>query len=187
MVVHDKDIICYVEPSGINVDRQDVLDAHKLEGPLKCGFDIELPARLVPGGAENLFVFAESPNGELRQLVRYKDHAKTLQLELTGRCNLRCPMCPSVSFSTFHNQDLSLEDLDIIQPLLSQIDSMCLDGFGEVLLAKRLEDYLAAIPWSKFVVFHTNGLLLDEKRSQIILKRRAAIATFQYLTGFIRP
>lgn len=146
--------------AAFNVERPDVLAEYNVTSPLLCGFRFSLPASIVES-EYMIEILVEDSYGKIYQLVRLERCG--LQLELTGRCNLRCPMCPSVSYSKFHNRDLSIDDLELIKPLFRKIDNMCFDGFGEALLAKNFDTYIKAVPRLKELIFHTNGLLLDQK------------------------
>lgn len=86
-----------------------------------------------------------------------------LQLELTGRCNMRCPQCPNM-ITGFHNQDLLVDESDLADSVLKRATTMCLDGFGEALLAKDFDAIVAKIPWIKRLSLHTNGMLLRKKK-----------------------
>lgn len=151
-----------------NVARQDVVDAFpdcRLED--KAGFSILLPSDVVSErGVAAIQVFVLNPNGTVSPLK--KGFKTGLQVELTGRCNLRCPMCPSVIYSDFHKKELSESEIPDLVEFLQDRDFICLDGFGESLLAPVFSPLLDALPRASEVVFHTNGLLLDKKKDQIL-------------------
>lgn len=152
----------------LTILRPDVNKAYEISGEaLKCGFEFKLDEALFPNGLNEFSVIAETNGKQL--WVLEKIGGQFLQLELTGKCNLKCPQCPSTSYSKFNNKDLGMEHLPLIQSMMDDIGSGCLDGFGEILLAKRLKDYLASIHYSKHFIFHTNGLLLNEKLAEMIL------------------
>jgi len=157
-----------------NVQRQDVFDAFsniRFEG--NVGFSIVVPRNLVGNrGSAGLQVMVLNPDNTVSLLK--KGFKRVLQVELTGRCNLRCPMCPSVIYSDFHKKELVENDILDLLGFLQDRDFVCLDGFGESLLAPGFDAILNSVPRASEVVFHTNGLLLD-KKVDVILKNSPPI------------
>lgn len=149
----------------LTIDRADVQEVNGGNIPLECGFEAIIPSSY-HDKLNYIEVFVESKNA-LYQLNRFSGFLS--QVELCGKCNLRCPQCPSVIYSSFHNKELDKSSLDLMKPLFEQARSICFDGFGEALLAKELEYAFSSIPYSKDLIFHTNGMLLD-RHSDMILK-----------------
>lgn len=144
------------------IARDDVLAGHPTATSDRCGFSGVVTETGV------VSVFAECPDGTVRQLEDCT--CSGLQLELTGKCNLRCAICPSVNFSRFHNQVLSVTDIETLTPAIRAVGHLCFDGFGEVLTYDGLERVLHQVPRSTDLLFHTNGVLLDPARSEILLR-----------------
>lgn len=169
-----------------NVDRDDVKIAYP-DAPLKCGFTVEIDA-IFKDKLDFLEIFVESDNF-LYSLNKFNGFLS--QVELSGKCNLRCPQCPSV-MNGFHNQLLSKKDIDLIDPLFKQARSICFDGFGEILLTKEEElNYaFSKIPYSKDLKFHTNGMLINKRIDLILdnaLPLRQVIVSIDSLSPDLYP
>ena len=169
-----------------NVNRDDVKLAHP-EAPLKCGFTIEINNSF-KDKLDYLEIFVES-DSSLYQLNKFNGFLS--QIEISGKCNLRCPQCPAV-MNGFHNKILSKNDLDLIEPLFQQARNICFDGFGEVLLTKEedLEYAFSKIPYSKDLKFHTNGMLLNRRIDLILnnsLPLRQIIVSIDSLSDDLYP
>jgi radical SAM protein with 4Fe4S-binding SPASM domain len=93
---------------------------------------------------------------------------RELQLEVTGACNLRCPMClvshrPALSRSTAVDLGRFRELVDAIPGL----ERVTLHGLGEPLLCPDLVPMVAyASARGIRVGFNTNGLLLTRARAE---------------------
>lgn len=149
----------------MNVVRDDVADLYSLNKTLNYGFSGQFILDDIDN-IEKLEIFVESLSGKFYHIA--KNNGKSVQVELCGKCNLRCAACPSVAYSSFNNQDLTKEDIELISPLFEKAGSICFDGFGEALMSKQLENALSCIPFTKELVFHTNGMLLAEKMEVLI-------------------
>ena len=145
------------ESNLFSVERPDVQEVNGQNIPLMCGFEVSIPVKY-KSKLDYLEVFVESEKG-LYHLSRFTGFLS--QVELIGKCNLRCPQCPSVIYSDFHNKSLDRIDIDLIKPLFEQARTLCFDGFGEVLLSKEMEYAFQSVPYSKPLIFHTNGMLLN--------------------------
>ncbi|MGE4317498.1 MAG: radical SAM protein [Deferribacterales bacterium] len=165
VVMFDEEIISKVP---LNAMRPDVTEAKKLDDKYAlCGFSVKIPfeQRFTE---KNKFSFYSGYNGHYKTIL--KPGYKELQLELTGRCNMKCPQCPSVSYSDFHNKDMNMDDLKIIKTLLENSELICLDGFGEIFMNKDFVEFLRATPRSNQIIFHTNGMLFSSKYWDAILE-----------------
>lgn len=152
-----------------NKQRPDVLDAFRdIRFDGNIGFAVLVPHELVGSrGAASLQVMVLNSDNTVSILK--KGFKRVLQMELTGRCNLRCPMCPSVIYSDFHKKELADSEISDVLGFLQDRDYVCLDGFGESLLAPGFDAILNSVPRATEVVFHTNGLLLDKKTDVILM------------------
>jgi MoaA/NifB/PqqE/SkfB family radical SAM enzyme/2-polyprenyl-3-methyl-5-hydroxy-6-metoxy-1,4-benzoquinol methylase len=97
----------------------------------------------------------------------------TLIVETMGGCNLKCKMCPTISYTigkSLMSDSVFKKVLDIIKNYhLEQID---LTGWGEPLLDPKLEDKIVHIKQANNTLrvgFTTNGTLFHEERVTSIL------------------
>lgn len=105
-----------------------------------------------------------------------------VQVEITNRCNLSCPMCPH----TFGNLPLSDMPPARFERILDQVPfatDVILTGWGEPLYHK---DFLALLdacrarrPGAR-VRFTTNGTLLSEERAREVLARGVSRVAFSF-------
>jgi radical SAM protein with 4Fe4S-binding SPASM domain len=95
---------------------------------------------------------------------------KVLYIETTNRCNLRCKGCILYRGNWEPDRDMSLQDLIMITDQLPELERATLHGVGEPLLNKALCRMVAHLKKRKvFVLFNSNGILLDEKRQNAII------------------
>jgi len=87
-----------------------------------------------------------------------------LDIELTGKCNLKCVMCPQ-SFG-IANGEMTREDFMRILPTIEKAEQVTLHGVGEPILEFALE----TIPPHVDIFFNTNATLLKKDRSELLLK-----------------
>jgi putative metalloenzyme radical SAM/SPASM domain maturase len=105
----------------------------------------------------------------------FRELPAKLFLELTTRCNLSCRMCMKHSAGCgIREGDMSRETFRAIVPALSTCEALILNGIGEPLLHPDLEEYVRTakeeMPADSWVGFQSNGLLLDEKRAESLVK-----------------
>jgi radical SAM protein with 4Fe4S-binding SPASM domain len=90
---------------------------------------------------------------------------RTIQIELDNRCNLFCKQCARQTRGLPENMGyLGYENFLKIMSQFQHLDSICLNGFGEVLLNK---DLFRIVEWCKSemsnkISFFTNGTLIDQ-------------------------
>ena len=101
-------------------------------------------------------------------------HPAKLFVETTTRCNLKCAMCVKQSDgSHIADADLAMQTFRRLDPLLSYVDVLQLNGIGEPLLHPQLESMISTakiqMPAHGKVGFQTNGHLLDTQRSLSLL------------------
>ena len=103
---------------------------------------------------------------KVRMVMSYEP--RTFQVETTTRCNLNCPLC-----STHHlergYEEIRLETIKSIVESNPLIRFMCLHLMGEPLLSKSIFSIIEHLK-SKgiYTYFSTNGMLLEEKVSEIL-------------------
>ena len=95
---------------------------------------------------------------------------KILYIETTNRCNLRCKGCILYRGNWEPDRDMSLQDLVMITDQLPALERATLHGIGEPLLNKDLSRMIAHLKKRNvFVLFNSNGILLDEERQNAII------------------
>ncbi len=86
---------------------------------------------------------------------------KTLYLESTNQCNLRCKGCILYRGSWEPPRDMSLKECIAITDQLPDLEQIFLHGIGEPLLNKDLMDIIRHLKGRHvYVLFNSNGLLL---------------------------
>ena len=93
-----------------------------------------------------------------------------LFVEVTTRCNLRCPMCTKQSPGCgIVEGDMSAETFGRIVPAFSRLEALILNGIGEPLLHPSLDRFIETarrrMPSGAWVGFQTNGQLLTRTRA----------------------
>ncbi len=102
-------------------------------------------------------------------------HPSRLFVEVTSRCNLRCPMCVKQSGSQrTPDGDMAPEIFEALAPTFPKLDALILNGIGEPLLHPGLETCIRAakqaMPEGSWVGFQSNGHLLDPARGRSLLE-----------------
>jgi len=97
------------------------------------------------------------------------DTPSRLFVEVTSRCNLRCPMCVKQSgLEDAREGDMLPETFAALEPAFPHLNALILNGIGEPLMHPRLEDAIRAgkrsMPAGSWVGFQTNGHLLTKTR-----------------------
>jgi len=95
---------------------------------------------------------------------------KTLYIETTNRCNLRCRGCILYRGSWEPDRDISLEELIRITDQLPDLQRAYLHGIGEPLLNTMLPEIIRYLKRRKvYVLFNSNGILLDSRQQQDLI------------------
>jgi len=95
---------------------------------------------------------------------------KTLYIETTNRCNLRCRGCILYRGNWEPDRDISLEELKRITDQLPDLERVFLHGIGEPLLNNELPDIIRHLKRHKvYVLFNSNGILLNSQRQQDLI------------------
>src|SRR5215211_4993145 len=93
---------------------------------------------------------------------------RSLQVEVTSSCNLRCPMC-LVAYRPGQGRSTGALSLDAFRSLLDElpdVDDITLQGLGEPLLNPDLVEMVKLAKDRGAVVgFNTNGTVLTEARA----------------------
>jgi MoaA/NifB/PqqE/SkfB family radical SAM enzyme len=93
-----------------------------------------------------------------------------LFVETTTHCNLNCIMCVKQTWDRKTMEgDMADETFAALEPAFPHLEVLILNGVGEPLLDKRLEEFIRRakklMPEGSWVGFQSNGMLLDEKRA----------------------
>jgi putative metalloenzyme radical SAM/SPASM domain maturase len=93
-----------------------------------------------------------------------------LFVETTTRCNLRCVMCVKETWDQKTMEgEMADETFAALEPAFPHLEALVLNGVGEPLIDKRLEDFIirakSMMHAGSWVGFQSNGMLLDEKRA----------------------
>ncbi len=138
------------------------------------------------------------PAEDLPCLPALREHPSRLFVETTTRCTLGCRICTKRAPEDGVAQgDLSWETFAALEPAFSGLNALVLNGIGEPLLHRRLEELIrrakARMPASGWVGFQSNGLLLDPFRALSLAEAgldriclsldSASCATFRRLRG----
>ena len=103
----------------------------------------------------------------MSKVKRNLELPKTLYIETTNRCNLRCKGCILYRGSWEPERDISLAELSRITDQLPELEQVYLHGIGEPLLNKELPDIIRHLKRRKvYVLFNSNGILLNLQRQQ---------------------
>jgi radical SAM protein with 4Fe4S-binding SPASM domain len=108
-----------------------------------------------------------------------------LWIETSGRCNLRCGMCPN---SRLPSDQKSLMDMPLFRKIVDEAKTFANDVYlhhrGEPLLNSALFDMIAyAREAGLRTRLHTNGTLLDAFKAEKLLKARPDLVSFS-VDGF---
>lgn len=108
--------------------------------------------------------------------IQYPDK---IYVELTTRCNLRCPMCLKFAKgSCIDEGDMPLALFKKLAPSLDHSRFLVLNGIGEPLLHPDLEEIItiarAVMPPDGRIGFQSNGLLFSNSRCSLISRKSRA-------------
>lgn len=100
-------------------------------------------------------------------------HPRTVQIEASSNCNLRCPSC-SLSREVNPGRNLSPDELRLILDRLPfRPDSVSLNGIGEPLVNPRFFELVDILDGRSISCsFFTNGTMLTPRLREAILSRR---------------
>ena len=107
-----------------------------------------------------------------RALRRYPTK---LFVETTTRCNLNCVMCVKQAEGCgIIDGELAPATFAALEPALPTLEALVLNGVGEPLLHRGLEDFIARakalMPAGSWIGFQSNGVLLDAARAETLLR-----------------
>jgi MoaA/NifB/PqqE/SkfB family radical SAM enzyme len=112
--------------------------------------------------------YFERPELELSILV--EKEPVCIYFEVTNRCNLLCTTCPRTFEQLEPEKDMSWELFTSIVDQSHDLKRAVLHGVGEPMLVKSLPQMVRYLKnRSVYVLFNTNGTLLNEKNGQALI------------------
>jgi MoaA/NifB/PqqE/SkfB family radical SAM enzyme len=140
------------------------------------GFDLLRDAMVCLRDTARVHAEARHWNARLNALERearverVRSYPLRGHVELTNRCNMRCPICPQSWIpESIKRTTMSRESLDAVLPYLKWMEDVRLFGFGESLLAEYFADLLRAVPPQVRSMLITNGLLLTPENVRLLV------------------
>jgi MoaA/NifB/PqqE/SkfB family radical SAM enzyme len=130
-------------------------------------------------GMDAPIVLSES---ELEQYIM--PPPKYLGLEVTQRCNLRCPMCHEHGpnpHSEFVGRDMKLDVLDLLAPTLRTAHEVLLSGSGEPIVLPNFFEFVDKCHEHNpdlDVTFISNGVLFNERVCRTVIEKRVHLIEF---------
>lgn len=104
------------------------------------------------------------------RVERVRSYPLRGHVELTDRCNMRCPICPQPGIpESIERETMSREALDAALPYLKWMEEVRLFGLGESLLAGDFAHLLGAVPPEVRSMLITNGLLLTPENVRLLV------------------
>jgi len=92
------------------------------------------------------------------------------QIEVTTRCNLRCPMCARTKALGRGGQHMPVELFARVMRELDFVSDLHLQGFGEPLMHPRLAELIRiADPRRRFVATNTNATVLGPRQAEMLV------------------
>jgi radical SAM protein with 4Fe4S-binding SPASM domain len=96
---------------------------------------------------------------------------KSLYLEITNRCNLRCRGCIQYRGMWEPERNMSLQEIVMITDQVPELERAVLHGIGEPLLNEELPAIIRHLKDRNVIVnFNSNGVLLNEEWQQILIE-----------------
>lgn len=105
----------------------------------------------------------------------YHHSPENIQIELEGRCNLACVMCPQ-AFGV-HSGPMSIDDLEMLRPVIERSECIEINHQGEALTSPILLQLLQMVPPHKHIAFNNNGTALKAKVARQLLEYAPPVRT----------
>ncbi|WP_321919156.1 radical SAM protein [Paraburkholderia tropica] len=135
--------------------------------PGAMAFEARLP--LSADNSHNYFDYGLLTRADDGRLFPIFHHSpENIQIELDGRCNLACVMCPQ-AFGV-HSGPLSIDDLETLRPVIERSECVEINHQGEALLSPILLQLLQMVPPHKHIAFNCNGTALKAKVARQLLE-----------------
>jgi len=124
----------------------------------------------------------------------YMNEKLGFQIDLTSRCNLKCPFCVYNKEKSIYRSGRQL-DFDTVKNILNQISNLkpkwliehiWYVGTGETLLHKNLPEIImeTAKKIGSFIGVVTNGTLLTKKMSEKLIKADVTEIDMSYVGSY---
>ncbi len=101
-----------------------------------------------------------------------------VNLEVTARCNLQCPMCAihaTTPHASFAHTDMRLDVVDLLSPAIRTAETVLLTGGGEPLLLRDFTEFIHRVriynPEAK-ITFISNGTTMTERQAHMVIEER---------------
>lgn len=95
---------------------------------------------------------------------------RELYIESTTRCNEFCDQCPRTHLGREADRDITPDEVRRIVEQIPELERVVLHGLGEPLLNARLPEIIALLRARNiWVLFNSNGLLLNERRGRALV------------------
>src|SRR5690349_19509564 len=95
---------------------------------------------------------------------------RELYIESTTRCNEFCNQCPRTHLGREADRDITPDEVRRIVEQIPELERVVLHGLGEPLLNARLPEIIALLRARNiWVLFNSNGLLLNERRGRALV------------------
>ena len=95
---------------------------------------------------------------------------RSLYLEVTNRCNLKCRACLQFRGMEEQPRDLSLREVKLIVDQIPILGRAVLHGIGEPLLNKELAEIIGYLKERKaYIIFNSNAILLNSKWAEKLI------------------
>jgi MoaA/NifB/PqqE/SkfB family radical SAM enzyme len=100
-----------------------------------------------------------------------------VNLEVTARCNLQCPMCAihaTTPHADFAHTDMKLEVVDLLGRSIHAAETVLLTGGGEPLLLRDFTSFIHRVreynPGAK-ITFISNGTTMTERQAHMVIEK----------------
>jgi len=94
-----------------------------------------------------------------------------LYIESTTRCNEFCDQCPRTHLGREADRDITPDEVRQIIEQVPELERVVLHGLGEPLLNARLPEIITLLRARNiWVLFNSNGLLLNERRGRALIE-----------------
>lgn len=116
-------------------------------------------------------------------------YPENLQIEVSRACSLGCPQCRRTHFASAaggsaNGGAISPTLLEKLDPVLAQVDLMCISGWGESLSTEMVWKLLDIASWQRVNPYlTTNGVLLNDRNCRRMVEQRLGQATISLDAG----
>jgi MoaA/NifB/PqqE/SkfB family radical SAM enzyme len=127
----------------------------------------------------SLKVLANRSKGIVKDMLespKWPRRPQQLAFEITGACDAQCIHCPRQEMARPKRQmNLTLFQKMIDQAAAMKVPDLVPNGYGEILLINKLDDYLSYIASRRHrfrVLCNTNGHLMTDEKMELFVKHQ---------------